>query len=302
MKKNIFTAAAALGAGVCIFATTALANYITPSGYDALKDSLKNFTKGGYDNYTLKADLKLKIDEQDIAVTAMTEKYDKGSNASLQRGYSSNTLDKAYTEKLYLQDGKAYSVFDGKTHELYEASYYRGMLGDLKILDDDDRANKIIRFTELLTDTVVGDMKNNFVYLGEENGQRTYEIALDKVQIPEVINAGLSALTSIEGSDDYTDNDDDPIAKLQKEAYIDSAHLKFSVDENNALTSANGSVTLAGADKGANAHNIGLEFNMSISDRNSTKLEKVDLNSLPPIMRYEEITDYEETAPVSDAE
>lgn len=297
MKKNIFTAAAALGAGVCIFATTALANYITPSGYDALKDSLKNFTKGGYDNYTLKADLKLKIDEQDIAVTALTEKYDKGSNASLQRDYSSNTLDEEYTEKCYVQDGKVYSVYDGKTYEgSVKESYYCGMLADLKIPDDNDRANKIIRFTELLTDTVVGDMKNNFVYLGEENGQRTYEIALDKVQIPEVINAGLSALTSIEGSDDYTDNDDDPIAKLQKEAYIDSAHLKFSVDENNALTSANGSVTLAGADKGANAHNIGLEFNMSISDRNSTKLEKVDLNSLPPIMRYEE------TAAVSDAE
>ena len=43
---------------------------------------------------------------------------------------------------------------------------------------------------------MIGDLKNNIIYVSGDDNSSTYEMNLDAIQIPEVANAGLSAMFS----------------------------------------------------------------------------------------------------------
>ena len=61
-------------------------------------------------------------------------------------------------------------------------------------------------------DTVVGELKNNFVQVGKENGATLYQVEIAKNQVPSLVNAGLSLFAYSVGQShdyDYTVNYED---------------------------------------------------------------------------------------------
>ena len=56
----------------------------------------------------------------------------------------------------------------------------------------------------IAADTVVGELKNNFVQVGKENGVTQYQIEIAQNQVPSLVNAGLSLFAySVGQSHDY---------------------------------------------------------------------------------------------------
>ena len=61
----------------------------------------------------------------------------------------------------------------------------------------------------IAADTVVGELKNNFVQVGKENGVTQYQIEIAQNQVPSLVNAGLSLFAySVDASnrENYTVN------------------------------------------------------------------------------------------------
>ena len=65
--------------------------------------------------------------------------------------------------------------------------------------------NRMVNFMEIAADTVMGDLKNNFVQLGKDGDKTQYQIEISKDQVPSLVNAGLSlfaySMTADEGTD-----------------------------------------------------------------------------------------------------
>ena len=123
-------------------------------------------------------------------------KFD-GQNSSSVNVEAGNGSSSRYES--YSKDG-TYTVFypDENYYYQYEGSYSSG-----RVDADDPSVQKGIRFMELLADTMVGDLKNNVVLVGGEDGAKDYTVNISGTQVPEVVNAGLSMIFTSYNSNSY---------------------------------------------------------------------------------------------------
>lgn len=297
MKKTNrkLTASIGLALGVTIFAGAALANYSTANGYDTFKTAAKGLLKN--ENYTMNAKLSFSLDGEEKAGDEITELYDRNGDVKLNHVEKNSST----TYKTYFQDNTYVSIYeqDGEQHTtVYDnaAEYMgRGALDSMTDVNDDDQktADKIVRFAELAADTFVGDLKNNIVYVsGDDNGAE-YEMNLDSVQIPELVNAGLSAMFSAINTSnrDFDEEDRDPFLALGTDPIVKNASLKFAVDNEGRFTHVLAVMSAVG-----NGHEGVVSMELNLSDYGTTQPERVDINSLPNIRRrdYSKDTPYDE--------
>lgn len=167
---------------------------------------------------------------------------------------------------------------------MYKNSPYMGRsscdsMGDS---DEDDRetVDKIVRFVELIGDTVVGDLKNNIVYVSGDDNSSTYEISLDAMQIPEFVNAGMSAMFS--SMKQYADESDDPFMMFGTDPIVKNASLKFTVDKEGRLTDAAAAAAMSGE-----GHELGMEMSLKMSDYGTTQPQRLDVSTLPNVETYD---------------
>lgn len=315
MKKTNrkLTAGIGLALGVTIFAGAALANYSTANGYDTFKTAAKGLLKN--ENYTMNAKLSFNLDGEEMSCAEFTELYDRDGDVKLNSFEKSTSLTTKSTDsvKRYWQDNSYIYVYEDSKDLNSQTTVYdnadeymqRGALDSMTEVNEDDKktADKIIRFVELAADTFVGDLKNNIVYVsGDENGAE-YEMNLDSVQIPELVNAGLSAMFSAINTSNrgFDEENRDPFLALGTDPVVKNASLKFAVDNEGRFTHVLAVMSAVG-----NGHEGAVSVELNLSDYGTTKPERVDVNSLPNVRRYDRTKDasYEsfgsETAAVSE--
>jgi len=294
-KRKKITMITGLVVGIVMLAGAAMANYNTSNGYDVGKIAAKGLLNN--ENYTASFDMKLSVDGNEVASQKVEELYDRNGDVKLNRhetgctDFSGNDSDFS----VYIQDKIRImqSIDDGKlnTHVYKGDEYYYlhpvGMLDEFNGMTDDDKstANKFIRFGELIADTLVGDLKNNIVYISGDDNSATYEINLDAVQIPEFANAGLSALFSSMRVNDR----DDPLTALGEDPIVKSASLRFTIDNTGRLLDAVGAVTLSGRNGSGEIHTATLDLSLKVSDYGTTVPQRLDL-SLIPDAQYANVT------------
>ena len=129
-----------------------------------------------------------------------------------------------------------------------------------------------------MADTLVGDLKNNIVYVSGDDNSSTYEIKLEGIQIPELVNAGLSAMFS--SMNQYSSyNEDDVFLKLGTDPVVKSASLTFTVDREGRLLDETGTFTLAGFGEDGASHEACVTETLKI-DYGTAKPEKIDISPL----------------------
>lgn len=285
MKKSNkkLVMAASLVLGITVMTSASLANYATSNGYEVGKTALKGLLKN--ENYSSELSLSMTVDEDIISDFKTTEKYDR--NGDVRRNHtetdSYNGTSRVYES--YFQDNSAISIYNKGTDDENTYIYHydniedlgwtpgRGMFDEFAGEDEEeaDRNAKIIRFAELVADTMVGDLKNNVVYVSGDDDSATYEMQLSGMQIPELVNAGVSLLFS-----EKSIYEDDPIiSKLGNDPVIKSVSLTFTVDNENRLSDASFNVTAAG-----NGHEAAVDMSAKLYDYGTTKPERVDVSSL----------------------
>lgn len=286
-KKNAILATSII-TGVCILAGSAFANYSTANGYDVFKTGAKSMLTG-VKNYTLDASVKVTADGEEVWNSSTLEKYDaNGGNPSLYR--FEKTTSKHGVDRLWriISDGNRYfplSVEEEAPKEWKAHPNYDDNPGALDMISNENKntADKVVKFTEILSDTIVGDLKNNFVYGGNsEYGGEKYSITLDKIQIPELINAGISAVCAL-NSYDASDYDgyytslepSDPEYYMYHNCSITSVSCNFETDTEGMLADTVVTVNVESED----GHTMEMTFEIKLYDIGITVPDGIDPNA-----------------------
>lgn len=285
-KSKKITAVIGIATGAVILAGAAFASYNTSNGYDTGKLAVKGLMSN--ENYTAEMTTTFNVDGEEIESIRFKEEYDRDGDVQChnETWYSDQRLAQSW-----YQDGKEIRIqntSDGTKVYVYpvEMSYGAGVFDISQGLTDEDRKtqDKIIRFVELVGDTLVGDLKNNIVYVGGDDNSATYEMNLSSVQIPEFVNAGISALFSEFSMEDY--DPDDFTTGLAEDPFISSVTLKFTVDNQGRLLDGRFSGTLTGKDKNGQSHNAEGVMTLKMSDYGTTVPERIDMQTLPKNTTY----------------
>lgn len=193
-KRSRITAC--LVAGVLILAVSATAAFGSVGGYSQYKTAVmalaleeKNFSAVG--------NASVKLGDQEILTYSVDYAQD-GQN----RYTHSTTVQEGLTDEYY--DGslngtgiwfhtkdKGYSKHEGATAT-------ETLMGFDK---NDKTQQRIVSFLEISADTVVGELKNNFVQVGSKDGVDLYQVNIAQAQVPSLVNAGLSLFACAVASD-----------------------------------------------------------------------------------------------------
>lgn len=283
MKKKKLASCIGLALGVTIFTCAAFANYNTANGYEVGKNAVKRLMEN--ENYTMNSSFKLIFDGREVAGSEITELYDRDGDVRLNtfETLMGNGKEPSHVWERHFQDSDEICIYDRDEAIVYKdvsGFIRRGELDTMYGADEDDRktVNKIIRFVELATDTFVGDLKNNIVYISGDDDSSTYEMNLDAVQIPELVNAGLSAIFSTVNTNDISTDADDPLKALGTDPIVKNVSLKFTVDNEGRFTDCIATFTMAG-----NGHECSVELSLNISDYGTTQPQRVDISTLPNV-------------------
>ncbi len=278
MKKSTITAIAA-SCGAVIFAGAAIANYTTADGYEVVKNSVLGFR--GMTNYTIDFSVDVQdMNSNEITTYVHTEVDEQGNKSYTldgvsgsfngeTTGYKNQNWDDGYKSVRQTEDEKPWGYEYGGYSEISNP-----MTGD--IFGDKDSTEKIINFMSAALDTVTGDLKNNFTYMGTEDGVKSYRLSLDAIQIPEVVNAGISAMTSVlraenEGyvSQDEEDKFTENIVSM-KDAYTKSVTGDFKINEDGTYNDGELKAVIAGTAENGDANEYTVTFKLALSDVGST--------------------------------
>lgn len=185
-KRNRLTIC--LVAGVLILAVSATAAFGSINGYSRYKEALKALALKT-DNFTTHATMSMTYDGKEVTKIEGDYTMDGANHAVHSKAWSEGTEQERY--ETYL-NGVSTS-FNVNDRYYYQNEYVAGNSSNLLGVDsDDEMMNRFVNFTEIAADTVMGELKNNFVQVGNENGSTLYQVEIAKNQVPSLVNAGLS--------------------------------------------------------------------------------------------------------------
>lgn len=272
-KKSIAVISAVVG--VCILSSAAFASYQTANGYDTLKKSIIN-TKDLV-NCTLSFSAAFTSDGKTLSEVSVENKYDLENR---QYSYNEKSVDMGESPYSYtnIHDGESYYELEKNDDGSYKYKRYGNSFSYYNydnlwgISEDDEKTvQKIIKFMELATDTVVGDLRNNFVCTEDNDEYSTYNITLDSVQIPKIINAGLGVFFTAFNIDSEYKNDIDEndaeyyVYQLGEDPTVSNVSLTYTVSKDGVLRDGVMQIDLTGND-----HTVTFNGSLGFSDIGTT--------------------------------
>ncbi len=297
MKRKKMTVAISAIVGVVVLSTAAFANYGNANGYEAYKKALKGFV--AQENYTLSMEGKIEYDGQELAWGRIDEKYDKNGDVKLNQKTQARAMDEnggaQRSHESYYQDGMRISQYERGNGNVVTSvddnpnPYPNiGNVIGIDLTDERDKEifDKTVRFMELGADMFIGDLKNNFVLTSEENGNKTYAINLDSVQIPELVNAGLSLAATGSTTVNSYDSVNTPEASMSRvgtDTKVESANCYVTLDSEGRILENKLDATVTGKDPDGAQHAVKMQFSFTVSDYGTTQPERVDLDSMPNV-------------------
>lgn len=198
-----------LVAGVLILSVSAFAAFDSVSGYAQYKTAAKALLLQT-DNVTVSGNVSVRYDGKEIAGTFIEMQKDGQNNYSHTKEVTENHDPWENFEDTHNGVRSWYNV--GMTNEKDQPFYYvdreaEPYPANLLSMDmSDEMSTRLVAFAEIAVDTVVGDLKNNFVQVGAEDGVNTYRVDIDENQVPALVSAGLSlmACAQTESTRDYS--------------------------------------------------------------------------------------------------
>lgn len=290
MKNKKTMSLIGAGVGVCILGTAALANYSTTNGYEALKQTLLYPTD--VPNYTMRIEGTMSYDGTELA--SGTYLLETDADSALEHSKTeSTTVDGVNSlSEDWQQDGM--NIWYNDYNEGYlgirnAGDFFASTLLPAVETGDEKTDSKIKTFMSLLADTFVGDLRNNFVCVDDGEDAATYEVNLSSVQIPELVNAGLGAMLSLqnytyETSEYYQDNEltdtDVMVRSMAEDARVESISAVFTIGHDNMIRNGECSVVFAGEDENGASHSFTVNGKLSVTDIGTTEVQKLDINSV----------------------
>jgi len=269
-SKKIKTIIVTALTGCMLLSVTVVASASGASGYETYKSAAKNMAVTS--NATFSTSFEVKDNGTlDISGTSV-EKLEGNNNSSITNIKIGDVTKEIETSRI-----------DGKTIMKNGEDYYSGtsngkeknMRGEKKF----DASSSKSKLGEMVLDTLVGDVKNQFVVDGD-----TISVNLEGAQIPELAKLAISAAVE-EGNNKKANNKGEAGKDGLKDALNSIPNLK-NVDikslsmtakvEGSTLTDNSFKIVVIGDDESGVSHEIEVSVDATISAVNSTKADSID--------------------------
>ena len=176
--------------GVLVLAVSATAAFGSVNGYARYKEAVKAMALEN-ENFSAVGSMTMTVDGETIWAAEMDVALDQANNSTTATMIQGDYLEQEVSATV---DG-THIWYNSGDEGIYHTTTTDPDEGPYNLLDysaDDEYANRLITFFEVACDTVVGELKNNFVQIGTENGVDLYQVDIAQAQVPSLVNAGLS--------------------------------------------------------------------------------------------------------------
>jgi len=269
-SKKIKTIVITAVTGCMLLSVTIVASANGATGYQTYKESLKNIV--ATKNATITTTFSVKDNGNTTISEAGVEKLEGVNNSSNTKITTGSTTKEVETSRI---DGQTI-VKDG---EIYYSGTNNDKMKNKNMEKKIDESSSKTKLGEMIIDTLVGDVKNQFVVDGD-----TISVNLEGAQIPELAKLAISAAVEeknnkkvndkVEAGKDGLKDALNTIPNL-KNVDIKSLSMTAKVDGNN-LTDNAFKILITGEDESSVTHEFEVSSDFAITDVNSTKVDSID--------------------------
>lgn len=261
--------------GTLLFATTALADITSKSGYEQLKDGLKvtaEKASGEFDNFTIDLTYVIKDNGKVLQSENNIQKYDRKKNV---------TESVITNEGVNSNKGSSYTYSDSKT------DIRQGIGSDEKVYVTEYTEDRELRqFTnpfaedeagdmERIADALVGSLKDHVIV--KENADASKELtgSLTEMQIPALVNAVASFQLKqmFNGRNGMATE----WPHLTRDVSVSEVTGSAAINKDGVMENILGTANVTGKDSQGQLHEITVELLAKVKDVNSTTVTKPDL-------------------------
>lgn len=261
--------------GTLLFATTALADIASKSGYDQLKDGLKvtaEKASSEFASFTIDMTYVIKDNGKILQSENRVEKNDREKSATeainTREGINTNNA----TNYTYSDNKTDISRGIGSDDKFYVREYTEDR--ELRQFPNpfaEDEAEDV----ERIVDAVVGSLKDNVIVKDNPDGSKELTGSLTEIQIPALVNAVASFQSKQEFSGRNGMRSEWP--QLTQDIFVKEVSGSASINKDGVLENILGTATVTGKDSQGQVHDITVEVLAKLKDVNSTTVTKPDL-------------------------
>lgn len=278
-KKTVMLISFSIGA--LLFATTALADMVSKSGYEQLKDGLKTTAEKcseELDSFTIDISMEVKNNGETLMSSNDVSKIDRDNNTQ-----ESFTNQKSVNGKNY----NSYNYSDDKVRIRWnqdQDTYYV-----TELISESSPTNFVNPFdeqgaedVERIMDAVVGSLKDHVMVKDNPDGSKEISGSLSEMQIPALINA----VSSFQLKQEFNGRQS-ALPHLTQDIFVKEVSGKSLINSDGLMESILGTAILSGKDKQGQTHELSFEVLMNMSDINNTKVIKPDLTDKEVVTQVE---------------
>lgn len=261
--------------GVLLFATTALADIVSKSGYDELKAGLKQTMAsctGKFDSFTLDYSFALKYDGNIVSSQSEVRKSDSVNSRTESVSQSLNA-DGGTSRSYHYSD--RHTMIDGRDLGTANENYsYTEYSQEIKpVVFSNPFKEESAEDVEKIIDAVVGSLRDHVVVQENADGSKALSGSLSEVQIPALINA----VASFEVKQTFSGMQRAPIQPLTQDIFVKEISGSATINQDGDMDYLLGTVILTGKDEQGEAHEMTMEVLVKLSDMNASVVAKPDL-------------------------
>lgn len=292
MKKRFAVVGLSLALGITLLASTAFASATNISGYDAYKAAAENTFANK--NLTMKVAANIADNGNSLFTVNSVLKASKDGTNNFSGNTTINADGKTITVTNYGKDGQMVTKVDG--NDTYYINKMDGEFKNEKAQMMDQNMAEREKVGNLVMDSLIGDLKNNFVSKANSDGTSTISMNLEGSQIPAVVNGVVSLAVKDgamhEGNTHMNKAEMDAelnsmfpgakdinveLPKLVQDISVKSASLTAEVSTEKIITAQTMTFVVTGKDEAGKVHEITFIANVDLSDMNKTTPDSVDL-------------------------
>ncbi|GCD09343.1 hypothetical protein [Clostridium tagluense] len=257
--------------GTVMFTTTAIAQVLSKSGYDQLKDSVKYTAEScttKLSSYTTDMSFSLKDNGTVIYSGNSLDKVDvsKGAKESVSNMVEGSKKSGNYN----YYDKKGFISKDSEKNIYYATEYTSPReIGASKNPFKEKRADDM----EKIADALVGNLKDAVVVAENSDGTKTLSGSLSEAQIPALINA----VVSFQSKNEFGSNNEQNIPRITKDVFVKEVKGNMVTTKEGLIQNVLGSGVISGKDDSGKDHKLTFELLVKMTGINSTKVSSPDL-------------------------
>lgn len=260
--------------GTLMFATTAMAEVASKSGYDQLKDSLKYTAEGcttKLSSYTIDLSFVIKDNGTVLYSESSVNKYD----VSKQSMENVNTrLENSKETNHYYYADKNCNINKDDNQNIYYITEYTSPREVHSFTNPfkEKEAGDI----ERIADAIVGNLKDSVVVTQNTDGSKQLSGSLSESQIPALVNAVVSLQSKNAFGNNHNNQNNMP--KITKDIFVKEVKGNMLVSKDGLIQNVLGTGVISGKDDNGTEHKLTFELLGKLSNINSTTVKKPDLS------------------------